>query len=581
MKITSLPRPEYPRPQMVREKWLNLNGEWEFELDQGCSGEERGLFAGDKALSHSILVPYAPESELSGIGYRDFMPCVWYRRKFALPSDWLGGRVLLHFGAVDYETKVWINGQPAGAHRGGYSSFSFDITNLLQSGENIIIVRALDDTRSGLQPSGKQSLTYDSRGIFYTRTTGIWQSVWLESVPRTYLQSFRLYPDLDGGRLTIFAYIAGDPDELAITARAQAGVKAAGEIQTAAHKTTVFTLELSEILPWSPDDPFLYNLELNLSAGANELDRVQSYFGLRKVHIEGKRVFLNNKPVFQRLILDQGFYPKGIYTPESEEMFRHDIELSLAMGFNGARLHQRVFEPRFLYWADRLGYLCWGEYASYGLDNAHPSALERVQEEWLAILSRDFNHPCLIGWCPFNETYLGQNPELLRNIYRVTKAIDPTRPVIDTSGYIHVETDIYDSHAYEGDPTKFAALFEPFKTSDKVWQNYPDHDAPYQGQPYFVSEYGGIWWNPGQNDEQAWGYGDRPRTQEEFFTRYRGLTETLLFHPKIAGFCYTQLCDVEQEVNGLLDHDHKPKFDPVLLKEINAQRAAIEEESSV
>lgn len=578
MHEKSLPRPDYPRPQMVREAWLNLNGEWEFELDPGLSGEEQGLPTSDKALSRSILVPFAPESELSGIGHRDFMPCVWYRRTFALPPSWQGGRVLLHFGAVDYEAKVWINGCLAGSHRGGYSSFSFDITDLLRPGDNVVIVRALDDTRSGLQPTGKQSVTYESKGIFYTRTTGIWQTVWLELVPRTYLQGFRLYPDLDGGRLTVQACVVGDPAALAIRARARAGSKVVGETQAAAHSSVFFTLDLSEVHAWGPGDPFLYDLELSLADGSNELDRVQSYFGLRKVHIEGKRVFLNNRPVFQRLILDQGFYPKGVYTPESEDLFRNDIELALAMGFNGARLHERVFEPRFFYWADRLGYLCWGEYANYGLDHAHPSALERVLEEWIAVLARDFNHPCLIGWCPFNETYPEQNPELLRNIYRVTKAIDPTRPVIDTSGYVHVETDIYDCHAYEGDPAKFAALFEPFKTSDKIRQNYPDHDAPYQGQPYFVSEYGGIWWNPGQADEQAWGYGDRPRTPEEFLARYRGLTEALLFHPKIAGFCYTQLCDVEQEVNGLLDHNHRPKFDPAVIKQINSQRAAIEED---
>ena len=578
MKARPIPRPDYPRPQMVRDEWLNLNGVWEFELDPGLSGEDRHLAAGGEALSRSILVPFAPESELSGLGHRDFMPCVWYRRAFALPSGWQNGRVLLHFGAVDYEAKVWVNGRPAGSHRGGYSSFSFDITDLLRAGENIIVVRAFDDTRSGLQPAGKQSVTYDSKGIFYTRTTGIWQTVWLEPVPHTHLQGFRLYPDLDGGKVMVHARVAGDTAGLVLKAHARAGGRLVGEAEASAHSSTLFSLGLSEVHAWGPGEPFLYDLEFTLARGAEQLDQVRSYVGLRKVHIEGKRVLVNNRPLFQRLVLDQGFYPQGIYTPETEDIFRSDIELAMAMGFNGARLHQRVFEPRFLYWADRLGYLCWGEYANYGLDHAHPSALERVLEEWLAVLDRDFSHPCLIGWCPFNETYPGQNAELLRSIYRVTKAVDPTRPVIDTSGYVHVETDIYDCHAYEGDPAKFAALFEPFKTSDQICQNHPDHDARYQGQPYFVSEYGGIWWNPGQADDQAWGYGDRPGTQEEFLARYRSLTEALLFHPKIAGFCYTQLCDVEQEVNGLLDHNHRPKLDPAVMREINAQQAAIESE---
>jgi hypothetical protein len=255
---------------------------------------------------------------------------------------------------------------------------------------------------------------------------------------------------------------------------------------------------------------------------------------------------------------------------------RHDIELSMAMGFNGARLHQKVFEARFLYWADRMGYLVWGEYPNWGLDHADPAALERVMSEWIEVLERDYNHPAIVGWCPFNETNPAQNPELLRMIYRMTKAIDPTRPVIDTSGYVHVETDIYDSHNYEQDPRKFAAAFEAFKTSNEVYRNFVKDDAAYLGQPYFCSEYGGIWWNPGQTDKKAWGYGDRPTSEAEFIARYRELTEALLFHPNMFAFCYTQLTDVEQEVNGLYTYDRQPKFDPAIIRQINMQPAAIE-----
>jgi beta-galactosidase/beta-glucuronidase len=255
---------------------------------------------------------------------------------------------------------------------------------------------------------------------------------------------------------------------------------------------------------------------------------------------------------------------------------RRDIELSMAMGFNGARLHQKVFEPRFLYWADRMGYLTWGEYANWGLDYSDPSALERVLTEWIEVLERDFNHPSIVGWCPFNETEPTQNPELLRMTYRVTKAIDITRPVIDTSGYIHVETDIYDCHNYEQDPRKFAAAFESFKHTDSVYRNFVKYDAAYRGQPYFCSEFGGIWWNPGQMDTKSWGYGDRPKTEQQFIKRYTGLVEALLSHPNMFAFCYTQLTDVEQEVNGLYTYDRRPKFNPEILHKINAQRAAIE-----
>ena len=369
-----------------------------------------------------------------------------------------------------------------------------------------------------------------------------------------------------------------DADGCTLKTKIFASGKEVGSADIFARSQMVFTLGLSEVHLWEPGSPFLYDLEFSLEKDGKRIDRVKSYFGLREVSIQGKKVLINNKPIFQRLVLDQGYYPDGIYTAPTDEALRKDIELSMAMGFNGARLHQKVFEPRFLYWADRLGYLLWGEYPDWGLDHSHPQALERVLPEWLEVLARDFNQPSIIGWCPFNETPRTQNPELLRNIYRVTKAIDSTRPVLDTSGYVHVASDIYDCHSYEQDPEKFASFFEDFKTSEKVWRSHPEHNAPYQGQPYFVSEYGGIWWNPGEIDENAWGYGRHPKTKEEFLRRYRGLTETLLFHPKMFAFCYTQLYDIEQEVNGLYTYQRQPKFSPEVIKKINSQVAAIERE---
>jgi len=574
-KKSSIPRPEYPRPQMVREEWLNLNGRWEFELDPGLSGEERYLQFG-KPFSKTIMVPFCPESELSGIDEKDFMQCVWYRRSFVLPEDWQGKRVFLHFGAVDYEATIWINREQAGIHRGGYSSFSFEITHLLKEGENHIVVRAVDDTRNSLQPSGKQSTRFESHGCHYTRVTGIWQTVWLEAVSPTYLRWFRLYPDIEEGKLTIQARADGDTGGFILHTEIFASGKKVGKARTAASGPMTFTVDLSEVHLWEPRNPFLYELKFSLEKDGKQVDLVKSYSGLRKIHIQDKKVFINNKPIFQRLVLDQGYYPDGIYTAPTDEALKRDIQLSMKMGFNGARLHQKVFEPRFLYWADRLGYLVWGEYPNWGLDHSHPAALERMLTEWTEVLDRDFNHPSIIGWCPFNETPPSQNPELLRNIYRVTKAIDPTRPVIDTSGYIHVETDVYDCHNYEQDPEKFASYFSQFLKSEQVWKNFPEKNAPYQGQPYFVSEYGGIWWNPVQTNEKGWGYGARPKTEREFLERYRGLTETLLFHPGVFGFCYTQLYDIEQEVNGLYTYDRHPKFDPELIKKINSQRAAIE-----
>lgn len=570
-----VPRPEYPRPQAEREDWLNLNGHWEFEEDPQQTGEERGLSSG-RRLSGRILVPFAPESRLSGLGKTDFMPCVWYRRSFRVPEAWEGQQIVLHFGAVDYQATVWVNGELVGEHRGGYTPFCFDITQHLRDRDNELVVRAVDDTLSPLQPSGKQSDKPESYGCHYTRTTGIWQTVWLEPLPRTHLRSFRIYPDLDGRRVTIFATIDGDGRDAMLNATALCSGNPVGRTSVPAGGSVLCTLDLAEVHAWGPGHPFLYDLELSLVKNGEEVDRVRSYFGLRKLQIDGKRVLLNGAPIFQRLVLDQGYYPDGIYTAPTDEALRRDVELSLAMGFNGARLHQKVFEPRFLYWADKLGYLLWGEYPSWGLDHSHPGALQSMLPEWVEVLLRDHNHPSLIGWCPFNETPVSQDPDLIRTIHRLTKALDPTRPVIDTSGYVHVETDIYDSHHYGQDPEEFAASFDDFKTRDQVWQNFPEDDAPYRGQPYFVSEYGGIWWNPGQSDERAWGYGERPNTEEEFLTRYRALTNTLLLHPQMFGFCYTQLYDIEQEVNGLYTYDRQPKFDPAIIRRINSQPSAIE-----
>jgi len=571
----SVPRPEYPRPQWVRSEWLNLNAEWEFEEDPGLLGEGDGWSSG-RRLARRIAVPFARESKLSGIGKRDFMPCVWYRREFTAPEGWSGRRMWMHFGAVDYEATVWVNGARVGGHRGGYTPFRFEITPHLRSGANELVVRAVDDTRSPLQPSGKQSPQPESHGVMYTRTTGIWQTVWLEATPQAFLDRAKLWPDLDNGRLLAQMWVDGPADGLTVKATARAGSETVATATALAQGGLAsLLLRIKSPRAWSPDDPFLYDLEVTLTKGRRVVDRVESYFGMRKVHLAPPAICLNNKPLFQRLVLDQGYYPDGIYTAPSDEALKRDIELSKAVGFNGARLHQKVFEPRFLYWADKLGYLCWGEFADWGLDHSHPEALEVMLPQWMEAMERDFNHPSIVGWCPFNETNPQQRPELIRQIHGVTKAIDPTRPAIDTSGYVHVETDVDDCHDYNQDPAVVREHFAAFAEGGQPWRNEED-PIRHVGQPFFVSEYGGIWWNPGETDEKAWGYGDRPRTQQEFLHRYRALTEVLLFHPGMCGFCYTQLCDVEQEVNGLYTYDRQAKFDPALIRAVNEQKAAVE-----
>ncbi|WP_236013315.1 glycoside hydrolase family 2 protein [Paenibacillus glycanilyticus] len=583
MKVT-IPRPEYPRPQWVRLDWINLNGQWQFEIDHGKSGKERGFQEPGLELSGTITVPFCPESKLSGVEYKDFMAAVWYKREINLPDDWAeGGRVLLHFGAVDYEAEVWVNGTAVGKHRGGYSSFSFDITSAVSAGSNVITVYAVDEQRSGRQPRGKQCGGYYSSGCDYTRTTGIWQTVWLERVPVAYLAGMKLVPDPDNACAHLELQLGGSGvnSGTKLVVKALHEGAAAGEAAIAVSGPSAkLTLPLTEVHLWQPGSPELYDLEISLVRDGQIFDTVQSYFGLRSVKLDGMAFRINGKSVFQRLVLDQGFYPEGVYTAPSDEDLRKDIEISMGLGFNGARLHEKIFEPRFLYWADKLGYLVWGEHANWGLDITTSEGLAGFLPEWLEGMERDFNHPALIGWCPFNETWdkdgTKQNNEVLRIVYEMTKRMDPTRPVIDTSGNFHVVTDIFDVHDYDQNPETFRARYEPMKNGGEVFNTFPKRQQ-YEGQPYFVSEYGGIWWNPDQKDEKSWGYGDRPVSEEDFLARYAGLTDTLLDHPMMFGFCYTQLYDVEQEVNGLYTYDRRAKFDPDMIRRINSRKAAIED----
>ena len=568
----SLPRPEHPQPQMERSAWRSLNGAWQFAFDFGRSGLDRHFERRD-ALDTTITVPFCPESVLSGVHYTDFIPAVWYARAFTLTPEELSGRVLLHFGAVDYEAHVFVNGEPAGTHRGGYTSFCFDITDLCRAGENRLSVYSEDDNRSGKQPHGKQCESFDSQGCDYTRTTGIWQTVWLEFVPETYIQSVQYYSNITEGTLLVQAKLCGAGT---FTVQASFEGRPCGEASARAENGfAAVTLPLSELHLWDVGRGNLYDLTLTFGG-----DSVKSYAGMREVRIEGRSVLLNGRPVFQRLVLDQGFYPDGIYTAPDDSALVRDIELSLAAGFNGARLHQKVFEPRFLYHCDRLGYLAWGEMANWGLDYSDPAALEAFLGEWLDALGRDFNHPSIVGWCPFNETWdregRRQLDSLLAMVYRVTKQLDPTRPCIDTSGNFHVVTDIYDVHDYEQDPASFAAHYEAFRTGGAFYDAQAARQQYDGKKPMFVSEYGGIKWNPQGDVEKAWGYGDGPATEEAFIERYRGLTEALLSNPNMFGFCYTQLYDVEQETNGLYTYSREPKFDMAVFHAINTQPAACE-----
>ena len=572
--MNTIPRSEHPKPQFQRDKWMNLNGQWAFEIDNGRSGKARGLHQADAQLSDTILVPFCPQSQLSGVNHKDFLYGVWYRRTVDLTKEQLSGRVVLHFGAVDYHCEAFVNGVSVGTHTGGYVSFCFDVTEAVHEGENVITVYAEDDERDPLIPRGKQSELFYSHGCDYTRTTGIWQTVWMEFLPETHIEKIKIFPNVETGSFDVEALLKG-AGTLAVEASYEGRPMGAASVKADGGLVRLH-LSLQETHLWELGCGRLYDLKLTYGA-----DTVQSYAGLRSVRLDGYRFLLNGRSVFQRTVLDQGFYPDGIYTAPTEEALVKDVELSMAAGFNGARLHQKVFEPLFLYHCDKAGYLVWGEQGCWGLDYSNPAALKYFLPEWMEALERDFNHPAIIGWCPFNETwdYEGrrQDDSLLANVYKMTKLYDTTRPCIDTSGNYHVVTDIYDLHNYEQDPAKFAATYESFKQGGDLEDNHGYRQTPVKGIPTFISEYGGIKWDEEGVGKDGWGYGAGPATKEEFLNRYKGLTDALLDNPHMFAFCYTQLYDVEQELNGLYTYERKPKFDMDVIKAINARKAAIED----
>jgi beta-galactosidase/beta-glucuronidase len=591
----TIPRSEYPRPQFMRPDWLCLNGEWQFEIDSGDSGIARGLK--DRALERKITVPFCPESTLSGIGNVDFMDAVWYRREVDVPGAWKGRDVLLHFQAVDYDATVWVNGVEVARHRGGFSPFTCDLAGVVAAGEKATIVVRARDLKGKSRPGGKQSVSYENLGCHYTRTTGIWQTVWMEPVNHVRIARPRITPDVAGSRFIVEVPLVHPTSGLRLRAALKDG---AGEVACVETAILDFSPRVELVVPedrrrlWSIDDPHLYDVELELcDAEGKVIDGAQSYAGLRSVRIDGKIVRVNGTAVFQRLVLDQGYYPDGILTAPSDEALKEDIEISLAAGFNGARLHQKVFEERFLYHADRMGYLVWGEFPDWGIDRAHPEATYVTQ--WLEVIERDYSHPSIVGWCPLNETAepipdeIPGLDDLTKAMFLATKAMDTSRPVLDTSGYSHrVElSDIYDCHDYEQDPAAFAknqaglAHDKPFVNgpADRPWS------IPYRGQPYFVSEFGGIWWNAelaakaaaeGSDNAHSWGYGQRVADCEAFYVRFEKLCGVLLDDPNMFGYCYTQLTDVYQEQNGIYGFDRSTKFDMARIKAAQVRAAAIE-----
>ena len=588
-------RKDYPRPQLMRSAWQNLNGEWDFAFDE----ENRGVrenWQNGIPKQKKIQVPFSYETKASGIGDPAQHEVVWYQRNFSFAKK-EGKRSLLHFEGADFLTEVWVNGKAAGKHTGAYSRCSFDVTALLQEGENSLVVRC-QDSMSVEIPRGKQRWMRENYACWYVQTTGIWKTVWMEEVPEIYIGEVKLTPEIASGELQIEAKIVDEgsdereekPRELLLLSEAFFDGKKIGSVETAIHlgrasqRLSVLREDLFEwgLHLWTPESPALYDLKLTLMEQTSDeksaLDEVLSYFGMREIRIDHGNILLNNVPLYQRLILDQGYFEESGLTPPSVDALVLDIDRVKEMGFNGVRKHMKVEDERFLYLADVKGLLVWSEMAAhYRFSDA---AVQEYTKEWMEVLRQNYNHPSIITWTPFNESWGIPQVETERRqqhyteaIYHLTKAFDPMRPVISNDGWEHTVSDIITLHDYEEDGERFLNRYLTHKEEILRTQLYHcGHKSAmangysYEGQPVILSEYGGIAFADKQQGE--WGYGNAVKSEEEFLLRLQKITAAIYQVPYIVGFCYTQVSDVEQEVNGLMRENRTYKVDPQKIRPI-------------
>jgi beta-galactosidase/beta-glucuronidase len=585
----------YPRPQLVRSRWEDLSGPWDFTYDDQDVGLCECWQDRPEVFDRTIVVPFPPESAASGIEDRGFHRVLWYHRTFTAEHD-PGGRLLLHFGAVDYSASVWVNGQLVVVHEGGHTPFSADITEaLVGSGEQHLVVRSHDDPHDLEQPRGKQDWQEHPHAIWYHRTSGIWQSVWLEPVPPTRVDELRWTPDVDTARLRMDVRLhRGDPRplRLQVVLTQRGGEVLADDVVTVRGDRVQRDIPLARTdmafdapaLLWSPETPNLIDAQIRVLDGEDVVDEVRSYAAMRSISSSEQRILLNNRPYFLRLVLEQGYWPESHLAAPGDDALRREVELVRSLGFNGVRMHQKLAHPRFLYWCDRLGLLVWAEMpAAYEFS---PRMMERVTDEWVEVLRRDHSHPSVVAWVPVNESWgvprLERSPaqrDFVRALYHLTKALDPTRLVIGNDGWEQIVTDVITVHDYTARP---AVMHERYGDHEAV-DNTIRHTQPgYRSvllpgvartqEPVIVSEFGGI--NLANGKDDSWlGY-TAVDTAEELLERYRALVDALLDSPAIAGFCYTQLTDTLQERNGLLTEDRDPKVDPALLRRITRRPAA-------
>jgi beta-galactosidase/beta-glucuronidase len=585
-------QPDYPRPQFVRggDSWFSLNGPWNFAFDDQDEGVDRAWFRSFPAASREIQVPFSYEYPASGIGSQERHDLVWYQRELDLRKPAAGDRrIMLHFEGCDYHTRVWVNGGFAGEHTGAYARFSFDISSLAVPGRNTITVRAADSFGRG-QPRGKQRWKNQNYDCWYVQTTGIWKTVWIEYVPQVRIASVKMTPVLQTGTLELEAELAGpafagDSGDLVFEATVSYQGQGVNTIRAAGKRRLRLSIDITScalhergVLTWSPRCPALYDITFTLIRDGNPLDQVRSYFGMREIRIQGSQVLLNGQPLYQRLILDQGYWKDSGLTPPSEQALIEDIDKAISAGYNGVRKHQKIEDERFLYWADMKGLLVWSEMAAAYEFNDR--ALTEFTQQWMEIVCQQYNHPSIIVWTPFNESWgipeIRSSPiqqQFTQAVYYLTKTYDPYRPVICNDGWEHTISDIITLHDYVERGEEFLERYG--KNLEAILENRLFHNLrqpafadgfAYLNQPVIISEFGGIAFN---NGEAGWGYGDKVTDQKDFIRRFDAITTAIKKIEIIRGYCYTQLTDVQQEINGIMDAERNFKLDPEALREIN------------
>ncbi len=581
----TIPRSEHPRPDRVREDWLCLNGQWDFAFDEkGVGISEEWMKR--QALDTEITVPFVYQCELSGINDLRHSDFIWYHRTFSIPESFDGKRVILHFQAVDYIAKVYLNGQFIGEHEGGYTPFSFDITHLVNDrNATYDLTVCCEDRLDTESPRGKQSFRPEPFFCWYTPSSGIWQSVWLEAVGMKYIEDVRITPDVDNFCFRVEAMLSEIPENGSLKMDVSYKGKFVTSVQLSVNSRRVDNTvhfphnnrSLEGVYLWGPGAPNLYDLDLTLYENGEAVDKLSTYFGMRKIQCEGGKIYINNNELYQRLILDQGYWKDGLLTAPSDDALKLDLELTVKLGYNGARKHQKFEDPRYLYWADKMGIIIWEELPSayQFTDTMKRNCFRDMQEA----IKRDYNHPCIITWVPMNESWGIYNVKTNREMQEFTDALyflihslDNTRIVSTNDGWEQSETDIVTVHDY----TSFTRELSPeYQSTEGILTGNPNKartivcdEYDLSGKPMLMTEYGGI---ALAKDKEGtnWGYGNAVVDEEKFFERFEDITMGFKNCDYFCGYCYTQLTDVFQEVNGLLDMDRNPKMDIDRVRSIN------------